>query len=184
MFKADLTPAQCIRLGIFGGCYFHPRGGKPGIFGREVAVDHREFPPAWFAGLNANMYASRRYDPSVNRYRVVAGKGQAFWEAKGWMDPEDPRGWFQWYCRYRCGRRIPRIDDRQIARWRGVKRRWGANLARQIHGKYGDRPTLAQLNDATVSPVVRQTLLHWACKVDSAFFEEWLLQQKRSNRKK
>lgn len=177
-FTADLTPKECIQQGIFGGCYFNPEGGKPGIYGRRVDIDHREFPKDWFENLPRNMYVSRRYDKLVNKYKVVAGKDQAFWEMKGWMDPEDPRGWFQWYCRYYQGRRIPHIDERQIARWKGVKSRWGSNLAHKIYNKYGKDATKAQINDVSVSPVVRQTLLHWACDMNVKEYKQWL---KRNN---
>ena len=45
-FRPNLTPAQVIAMGSFGGCYFHPRGGKPGILSpkKGVAVSHLEFP--------------------------------------------------------------------------------------------------------------------------------------------
>ena len=157
-FRPNLTPSQCIRAGIFGGIYFNPRGGKPGILGAQVAIDPKEFPKAWFDRLPIEAYAGRRYDASRNRYKVVAGKDQAFWESKGWIDPQDPRGWFQWYCRFFMGRRTD-DDDRQIKRWAGVagdKGRWRRFLINKIKAKH------AAYNDESISPVVRQTLLHWA----------------------
>ena len=62
-FRPSLTPAECIAKGVFGGCYFNPRGGKPGIFGRDVAVDAAELPAAWLAGLPPSKYVSRRCAP-------------------------------------------------------------------------------------------------------------------------
>lgn len=171
VFNPNRTPAECIRAGIFGGCYFNPRGGKRGIMGASVAIDHREFPASWFRGLPEHMYMSRRYDPATNHYGVKCGKDQAYWESKGWIHPQDPRGWFQWYCRYAVGRRSD-DDQRQINRWQGVRRRWGMHLARSIRKRYGDNPTQRQLNDPEVSPVVRQLLLHWALHMDMALFRE------------
>jgi hypothetical protein len=159
-FRPNLTPEECIRAGIFGGIYFNPIGGKRGIFGRRVDIDHKEFPRSWFSGLDERSYLGRRYDRTLNRYGVVAGKDQAFWESKGWIDPQDPRGWFQWYCRFYMGRRSD-DDDRQIARWRGVageRGRWKRFLANKIG-------TINRIDDERISPVVRQTLLHWAYRI-------------------
>lgn len=51
-FRPRLTPKQVIRAGTWGGCYFHPRGGKPGIkHPQGVKIDHKEFPKSWFEGL-------------------------------------------------------------------------------------------------------------------------------------
>lgn len=96
VFRPRFTPEQMIRAGVFGGCYFNPRGGKKGILGPSVDVDHREFPASWFEGVPERLYLSRRYNISTNKYGVKAGQDQAFWEAKGWIDERDPRGWFHW----------------------------------------------------------------------------------------
>ena len=93
-FTPNLTPEQVIRAGSWGGVYFNPRGGKAGVNGRDVAVTHAEFPDAWFAGLKPDAYRARRYDASRNKYRVKAGQDQAFWETSGWINDQDPRGWF------------------------------------------------------------------------------------------
>lgn len=140
-FTPVYTPAQCIKAGIFGGIYFNPRGGKEGTLGRDVAIDAKEFPAAWFRGLRMDQYASRKYDAKRNKYGVKAGMDQAYWERHGWIHPQDPRGWFQWYCRFYLGRRTE-DDARQIARWLSCVKRW--------------RPR------GNKSPVIKQTLLHWA----------------------
>lgn len=167
-FRPNLTPEQCIRAGIFGGVYFNPIGGKPGTHttpsGRRkrIDVDHREFPPGWFRGVPESMYLARRYDRRVNKYGVVSGKDQRFWEEKGWIDAQDPRGWFQWYCRFYCGRRTP-DDERQIRRWQGVageKGRFRTALLNKV------RRAGTTNDDHAVSPVTRQTLLHWAYQID------------------
>lgn len=163
-FTPNLTPAQMIRAGTFGGCYFHPRGGKPGVLNGGVCdIDPKEFPAAWFEGLEKRHYANRRYDCSINLYGVKAGQDQRYWEEHGWIDKRDPRGWFHWYCRFYRGRRLnDGEDDRQISRWKGVcgdKGRWKTNLINKI------LDANAVFDDSRISPVVRQTLLHWACEV-------------------
>lgn len=146
-FTPVYTPAQCIRAGIFGGIYFNPIGGKQGLLGRYVDITHKEFPSSWFSKLDSKMYAARKYDATVNKYGVKAGMDQAYWEKRGWIHPQDPRGWFQWYCRFYMGRRTE-DDARQIARWQSCIRRWRGVLSRQPEGKK--------------SLVIQQTLLHWA----------------------
>jgi hypothetical protein len=94
-FRPSLTPAECIRKGVFGGCYFHPRGGKAGIFGRDVEVSAAEFPASWFEDVAENLFRSRKYHVPTNCYKVKSGFGQKEWESKGWIHTQDPRGWFQ-----------------------------------------------------------------------------------------
>lgn len=159
-FTPDLTPKQCIRAGIFGGIYFNPIGGKPGIISKEVNIDYKEFPKEWFKGLDKKYYLSRRYDKNINKYKVVAGMNQEFWERKGWINPQDPRGWFQWYMRFYMGRRTS-DDIRQIKRWKNVQNRWSKFLLNRIKKQHGS------IDDTSISPVVRQTLLHWACEISS-----------------
>jgi hypothetical protein len=168
-FCPSLTPAECLRKGIFGGCYFHPRGGKAGIFGREVAIDHREFPVAWFDGLSPSLYLSRTYRVATNAHGVKSGFGQKEWESKGWMHAQDPRGWFQWYCRFFCGRRTA-DDARQIQRWcacAGVRGRWRNQLCGAVAKAH------ARHDDPAVSRVIRQTLLHWAHELSAADYDSW-----------
>lgn len=161
-FKPRLRPDECIRRGIFGGIYFNPKGGKAGIFGRHVDIDHREFPKSWFKGLHENMYIGRKYDASINKYGVVSGSDQAYWEAHGWIHPQDPRGWFQWYCRFYMGRRSP-DDERQIKRWLGVcgdNGRWRRALLKKIKSNRD-------------SAKIRQTLLHWAFELKKSDTSEF-----------
>ena len=150
-FKPNMSPSACIRSGIFGGIYFNPEGGRVGILNRKINIDHKEFPKSWFKGLKEEMYLSKKYNKLINKYKVVAGTNQAFWEEKGWIEKQDPRGWFQWYCRFYKGRRS--YDDvRQIKRWQGIcgeNGRWRKNLINKI-------------KNGKDSPVIRQTLLHWA----------------------
>ena len=173
-FRPSLSPADCIRKGIFGGCYFNQRGGKPGVFGRDVAIDAAEFPAEWFEGLPSSLYASRRYHVPTNCYGVKSGFGQKEWECKGWIHVQDPRGWFQWYCRFFCGRRSA-DDARQIARWcacASERGRWRNQLCGAV------AKASAEWDDAAVSPVIRQTLLHWAYELSAADYGAWCRRQR------
>ena len=59
-----------IQAGSWGGIYFNPRGGRPGIHGPTVDVTHEEFPADWFEGLPIEGYRGRRYDTKRNKYKV------------------------------------------------------------------------------------------------------------------
>lgn len=132
-FKPDLTPAEMLKLGVFGGKYM---------------TDCRdEFPKAWFKGVKLS---PERHDPKLNYFGVNASQPLSVWRAKGWIYKDDPRGWFQWYCRYYMGRRIPGEDERQIKRWRAI----GRHITQL---KKHCRP-----GDATCRPRQRQAILHWA----------------------
>src|SRR4026207_2106652 len=98
-FTPELTPKQMLELGVFGGKYM-----------TDCAA---EFPADWFA--NARL-CSERQDPKLNFFGINASQPLAVWRAKGWIHADDPRGWFQWYCRYYLGRRSL-DDERQIRRW-------------------------------------------------------------------
>ena len=175
-FAPSLTPAECIRKGIFGGCYFHPSGDKPGIFGPSVAISHEEFPAAWFDGVPEHYYRARKYHVPTNLHGVKSGFGQREWESKGWMHAQDPRGWFQWYCRFFCGRRS-HDDQRQIRRWcacASARGRWRNQLAGAV------QRSSAGYDDLTVSPVIRQTLLHWAYELSEADYEEWRIRKSKA----
>jgi hypothetical protein len=131
-FRPQLTPAELLKVGVFGGKYM---------------TDCRaEFPAQWFEG--AKLCADRR-DPQLNFFRVNASQPLSEWRRKGWLHPDDPRGWFQWYCRYYMGRRGA-DDARQIRRWRNI-RRHVAQLEKHCARR-----------DLACRPRQRQSLLHWA----------------------
>jgi len=132
-FKPELSPQEMLRLGIFCGKYM---------------TDSRdEFPASWFT--HAKLAAGRR-DCSLNCFGVDASQPLTAWRAQGWLHPDDPRGWFQWYCRYYMGRRMPEEDRRQIKRWKAIRRH-----IRQIERN-------CQPGDLTCRRRQRQALLHWA----------------------
>jgi hypothetical protein len=131
-FHPELTPKQMLTLGVFGGRY--------------MTDCRNEFPEDWFA--NAKL-CSERHDPKLNYFGVNASQPLSVWRKNGWIYQEDPRGWFQWYCRYFLGRRCP-DDERQIRRWRAIKRH-----VSQIENNC---PPLT----LDCRPRQRQALLHWA----------------------
>jgi hypothetical protein len=98
-FKPDLTPAQMLALGVFCGKY--------------MTDTRKEFPSSWFR--DAKLSPTVR-DCSLNYFGVNASRPLAEWRAKGWIYPDDPRGWFQWYCRYYLGRRPSRPPNPQRRR--------------------------------------------------------------------
>ncbi|CAE7729496.1 unnamed protein product [Symbiodinium sp. CCMP2592] len=135
----------------------------------QVKIDHKEFPNSWFKNVPEKFFLSRRYCASTNKYGVKSGQDQAAWEMAGWMREQDPRGWFQWYCRFYQGRRSP-DDARQIQRWKacaGFLGRWRNQLCSRINGSG------RTFDDAAVAPVIRQTLLHWAYELTEYDWELW-----------
>lgn len=132
-FKPDLTPKQMLRLGVFCGKYM-----------RDCT---REFPRDWFT--HAKLAQGAHKDCSLNLCKVDASQPLSLWRKKGWIHADDPRGWFQWYCRYYMGRRHS-DDARQIKRWRAIARH-AAQVTK--HCKQGDM---------SCRPKQRQALLHWA----------------------
>lgn len=130
-FQPELTPMEMLCLGVFSGCYF------PSV--------PEEFPVDWFMGAKVSTVP----DASLNFFRVAASQPLEVWQRKGWIHPEDPLGWFQWYCRYYMGRRME-DDERQIKRWRAIRRH-----VSQIKAN-------CQPGDMACRPRQRQALLHWA----------------------
>lgn len=155
-FLPNRTPKEVLQAGSFGGTYFRPI--KSSITGKSYSGVWKELPKDWLEGLNIKkQVASPIYDEKLNKYGAKCGGSLEMWEQSGWMHKQDPYGWFMWYCRYYRGRRSE-DDERQIGRWQrcaGVKGRWRQNLITKVV-----RSGCAYDN-RTVSPVVRQTLLHW-----------------------
>lgn len=132
-FTPELTPRQMLELGVFCGKYM---------------TDCRdEFPKSWFE--HAKLSPDGR-DPTLNFFRVDASQPLSVWRQKGWIHAEDPRGWFQWYCRYYMGRRLAEEDKRQIGRWKAI-RRHVAQVKRNC-----------EPGDMNCRRRQRQALLHWA----------------------
>jgi len=131
-FRPQLTPKEMLELGVFGGKYM---------------TDCRdEFPASWFTKARL---CHERHDPRLNCFGVNASQSLGTWWRKGWIHPQDPRGWFQWYCRYYTGRRTA-DDTRQIRRWRAIVRH-----VKQIANN-------CEKGDLACHRRQRQAVLHWA----------------------
>ncbi len=131
-FEPELTPKQMLELGVFGGKY--------------MTDCKDEFPRSWF--LNAKLSPEGK-NPSLNYFKIDASQPLSLWRKNGWIHDMDPRGWFQWYCRYYMGRRST-DDERQIKRWKAMKR----HIA-QLRNNCRPR-------DLSCRRRQRQALLHWA----------------------
>ena len=132
-FKPELTPTEMLSLGVFGGKY--------------MTDCKNEFPSSWFK--NAKLSPLKK-NPVINYFKIDASLSLSKWNERGWINPIDPRGWFQWYCRYYYGRRIPDEDRRQVKRWKSMKR--------HVSAIENNCPPL-QLDCRRKQ---RQALLHWA----------------------
>lgn len=132
MFRPELTPKEMLMMGIFGGKY--------------MTDCYKEFPQDWFAKAKL---CHEFHDPKLNYFGVNASQSLAVWRKNSWIHPDDPRGWFQWYCRYYMGRRHE-DDKRQIKRWLAMRRH-----VTQIKNN-------CFLGDLNCRKKQRQALLHWA----------------------
>ena len=132
-FSPELTPRQMLELGVFGGKY--------------MTDCKKEFPQSWF---DKARLSPKGKNPELNYFGVDASQSLSMWRRKGWIHTEDPRGWFQWYCRYFMGRRLVGEDERQIGRWNAIRRHLS-----QIRKN-------CEPCDFHCRPRQRQALLHWA----------------------
>lgn len=131
-FCPYFSPAEMLRLGVFEGKY--------------LSDCIREFPAEWYDGAKI----SENPDVSVNLFGVKSRQSLGVWRQKGWIYGPDPRGWFQWYCRYFLGRRLDDVDRIQIGRWKGFARHAGQVRANCYPG------------DVFCRPRQRQALLQWS----------------------
>lgn len=132
-FKPQLTPKEMLELGVFGGLY--------------MTDCVKEFPKDWFT--NARLSTDGKRHKELNFFDINASQPLSVWQAKGWIHKDDPRGWFQWYCRYYMGRRHP-DDERQIKRWKAMSRHVAQVVRNCMKGDHHCRRRQ------------RQALLHWA----------------------
>lgn len=138
-FTPDLSPQEMLELGIFGGVYM-----------RDC---REEFPKVWFEKAKLQKYDLHHPDKTLNYFGVLASQPLTEWKRKGWIYKEDPRGWFQWYCRYYMGRRLAVEDKRQIKRWKAMRR----HVAQIYHN--------CRRGDVFCRPRQRQALLQWGYDV-------------------
>jgi len=132
-FEPDLSPKQMLELGVFGGKY--------------MTDSKKEFPSEWYEKAKL---CHEFHDPKLNFFGVNASQPLSVWREKGWIYKDDPRGWFQWYCRYYLGRRIASEDKRQIKRWKAIKRHIAQVKNNCLPG------------DMSCRRKQRQAILHWA----------------------
>lgn len=135
-FEPELTPKQMLKLGVFGGRYM-----------RDCT---KEFPKEWYKDAKLHPKGVPGHSAKLNFFGADASQPLSVWRKKGWIYHEDPRGWFQWYCRYYMGRRIPEEDERQIKRWKAYKRHLAQVKKNCPKEAYSCRTKQ------------RQSLLHWA----------------------
>lgn len=131
-FTPYCSPARMLELGVFEGKYLNDCTG--------------EFPEDWFTNARIGDVP----DISLNHFAIKSRQPLSVWREKGWIIEQDPRGWFQWYCRYYLGRRIEGVDAAQIKRWRAFARHAG-----QIRANCEPGDTFCRRRQ-------RQGLLQWA----------------------
>jgi hypothetical protein len=85
-FKPDLSPREMLEIGCFGGRYM-----------RDCK---KEFPKDWFTKAKLHPENTPGHSKELNFFKVDASQPLSVWIEKGWINEDDPRGWFQWYCRY------------------------------------------------------------------------------------
>ncbi len=132
-FKPELNPIEMLEMGVFEGKY--------------LTDCQDEFPKNWFS--NAKLSPAKA-DESINHFGIKSRQSLSIWHQKGWIIGPDVRGWFQWYCRYYLGRRLPLIDAHQIKRWRSFTRHKAQVLKN------------CSIKDLSCRPKQRQALLQWA----------------------
>lgn len=168
-FRPNQSPEQVLKGGAFGGTYFRTitSAVTNKTYKGEQAL-HDTVPNEWIDGLDVErMLTSNTYDASINKFGAKCGGSLGMWESSGWISEADPYGWFQWYCRFFQGRRCS-DDYRQVSRWlkiAGPKGRFKSQLCNKIIAAN------AKADNATISPVIRQTLFHWGLLVDDAIVE-------------
>jgi len=155
-FEPYVTPGEMLSLGVFGGKYLNDCTS--------------EFPKEWF--LDAiDKLSPEGTNVELNFFHVDSRLSRSEWKKSGWLPSNrrtvrikkravlsdakknpDERGWFQWYCRYWLGRRLPELDAVQIQRWKNFKRHYSA--------------VQKACKSLTCRPRQRQALLQWAWKYD------------------
>jgi hypothetical protein len=131
-FRPHFTPEEMLKIGVFEGKY--------------LSDCTNEFPESWFTDAKI----SDQPDVSLNYFAIKSRQPLGVWREKGWIYGPDPRGWFQWYCRYYLGRRLTEIDRIQIGRWKAFARHAGQVRANCYPG------------DVFCRPRQRQALLQWS----------------------
>lgn len=167
-FHPNRSPEEVLRAGSFGGTYFRPiASAVTNTYYQPQEVLKDTVLKEWIDGLPMSMLTSKTYRAPLNKFGVKCGGSLGMWESSGWITSVDPYGWFQWYCRFYQGRRCS-DDARQISRWlksAGPKGRFRSQLCNKILAAG------TSYDDKSISPVIRQTLLHWGLEITPEVLE-------------
>lgn len=169
-FQPNMTPREIFLEGSFGGSYWRPIFSS--ILSKSLSNQHLEF-EEWWEGIEELSLTNQDYDRKKNNFNVKCGTLLEMWESKGWIREQDPYGWVQWYCRFFKGRRSP-DDERQVKRWKafaGPRGRFRIQLINKIIARDGRH------DDREISPVIRQSLQHWAYRLTLSDFEYFALEK-------
>lgn len=141
IFKPDYTPIEMLNMGVLGGSYYRK------VYSRVLKKELRDDIPEYIRkAVSVTNITNPDYDPSRNYYGVKVGLSLPEWEDKGWIHPQNPRGWVEWYVHYYNGLKTP-DDIRQIKRWLAFKNRFKA-----LQKRYPN------------SLKIKQNLLEWGIK--------------------
>ena len=160
-FKSNKTPVEIIKEGALGGTYF--RDIYSGVNNKWYKNSWKEFNE--LKNIDQKYYSSNYY-VSLNKYGVKCGTSLKFWENKEWINKIDPSGLFQWYFRYHLGR--SKYNKRQIKIWKGIVNRFKGALIKMI------KDAGSKFDDYSISPKIRQILLHWGYELTESDYEIFL----------
>ena len=148
LFKPELSPEEMLKLGIFEGKY--------------LCDCQEEFPKEWYTLAKLS---PQKADPTINFFKIKSRLSLQEWQKRGWIPAgpgdTDIRGWFQWYCRYWLGRRMPTIDIIQIKRWRAFVRH-KAQIIHSLARLPEEKKPKTKADTLFHRPRQRQALLQWA----------------------
>lgn len=185
-FQPNLTPTEMFELGSFGGTYWRPIYSS--IVDKDFKNQHKTTKDSvykLFKNIPDNKLTLEKYNAKINTYGVKVGQSLEEWEKdrRGgpWIKEDDPYGWVQWYCHFYQGRRLDNgEDERQISRWTGIAsergrfRRWLITLIL--------KKNKSNWNDFKISPAIRQTLQHWAYKLNELDFNKDLKRREKEDK--
>ena len=159
-FTPNLTPRQIFESGAFGGTYFRPIYSS--VTKTKYENVHKNYKSLENIPDEILTVPFEKYDTDLNKYLVKVGSTLELWEEKNWIHSSHPYGWIQWYVEFYEGKLRGRENEqenrRQINRWKklaGPNGRFRKRLINMIKKKK------KKFNDYSISPKIRQTLLHW-----------------------
>ncbi len=173
-FTPNLTPRQIFQSGAFGGTYF--RKIYSSVNNKYYENVHKNYTSLKDIPDNILTIPFDKYNKSLNKYKVKVGSTLEFWEDKNWIRPSHPYGWIQWYIEFyeRKGKKNKQMQDEdriQINRWKslaGPNGRFRKQLINRI------RKQNTKFDNDSISPKIRQTLLHWGYELTENDFKNAL----------